>query len=339
MSDGRPAPLVSIILPAYDAERFVGRALESAIGQTYSSVEILVIDDGSCDRTAEVIQTFKDPRIRYLHQPNQGQGPARNNGIRASAGAYITFLDSDDFYLPTKVERQVALLEAHPEWGAAFCDVLHFYSRDPRRLFGRRPEVSSGDILPALMKGSLINPNTLMVRGPILRNGFAFREDRYYPEEWDLCLRLSRAGVRFGYQSEDLVIVEVRENSNTTMDIQSVLKKNALGMFERLFAGMSEAERARLHADQVLRRCRLNLAAAYLVDGNKAAFGDVVSEVFPGLAAQVLRAGVSIVPAGALRAVMIRFWKWRQVRSFSRRTVLLPGHEWTLPSFPRAGRA
>ncbi len=329
------SPLVSVIMPAYNAEHFIRRALDSAVGQTYTNLEIVVIDDGSRDRTPEVIRTYRDPRIRYLHQPNQGQGPARNHGIRASAGAYITFLDADDFYLPHKIERQVAFLEAQREFGAVFCNVLHFYSHDPHRLFGRRPDVTSGDIFPALLQSSLINPNTLMVRGEILRRGFAFREDRYYPEEWDLCLRLSRAGVRFGYQDEDLVVVEVREDSNTTMEIQWILKKNALEMFERLFAGMTEAEGMHFHAGRVLRRCRLNLAAAYLAVGNRAGFGAVISEVFPGFTARLLQEAVYAIPTSILRTATIRFWKWRQVRSFSRRTILAIDHAGAPPGSPR----
>ena len=317
-----PAPrnsLVSIIMPAYNAERFVGRALESAICQTYRDLEIVVVDDGSNDRTAEIIRAVPDSRVRYLYQTNQGQGPARNKGLRASAGSYITFLDADDYYRPRKVERQVAFLETHPEFGAVFCNALHFYSGAPHRFFGRSVTVRTGDIFPALLRSSLINPNTLMVRSEILRNKFAFCEDRYYPEEWDLCLRLSRAGVQFGYQDEDLVAVEIREDSNTTMDIQWILKKNALGMFERLFAGMPEEERLAYHAGRVLRRCKLNLAAAYLVAGDKAAFGNLIADILPVSAALAARTAVNAVPGGMLRRAAIRLWRWRQRRSFSRR--------------------
>ncbi|PJA94745.1 hypothetical protein CO130_02855, partial [Candidatus Jorgensenbacteria bacterium CG_4_9_14_3_um_filter_38_10] len=88
-------PLVSIIIPAYNAEKYIQRALESALAQTYKDIEIIVIDDGSTDKTAEIIKTYQDPRIIYFFQKNQGQGPARNNGIKKSQGEYITFLDAD----------------------------------------------------------------------------------------------------------------------------------------------------------------------------------------------------------------------------------------------------
>jgi glycosyltransferase involved in cell wall biosynthesis len=319
MTDHSSRPTVSIVVPAYNAEPFIARALRSAVGQTYRNLEIVVIDDGSTDSTAALIHGFKDPRIRYLHQANQGQGRARNRGIRTSTGAYITFLDADDFYRADKIERQVAFLETHPEFGAAFCNALHFYSDAPERLFRRSSRIDAADIFRALMQSSLINPNTLMVRAPVLRDKFEFREDRYYPEEWDLYLRLSRAGVRFGYQDEDLAVVEIRENSNTTMEIQWILKRHALEMFERLFADMSESERTALDADGVLRRCKRNLAAAYLVAGNKTAFGEIAAELLSRPVASLLQSVVNAVPTSILRRGTSHLWRWRQFRSFSRR--------------------
>ena len=313
-------PFVSIIVPAYNAERFLERALRSALEQTYGHFEILVIDDGSTDRTGEIARGILDKRIRVLRQPNQGQGPARNRGIRESRGTYITFLDADDFYLSPKDAREDAWLEARPDYGAVFCDALHFYAHDPSRVFRRPVALGDADVFQALLRASLINPNTLMVRGDVLRRGFFFCEDRYYPEEWDLCLRLLRAGVRFGYVPEDLAVVEVRDDSNTTMAIQWILKRNALGMFERLFGAMSASERAALGAPRILRRCRLNLAAAYLANGDKAGFRETIAEALPVPAGLVLGALASAVPAPVLKASAIRVWRWRQRRSFERAT-------------------
>lgn len=284
-------PLVSIVIPAFNADRFVGRAIKSGLAQTYANLEIIIVDDGSSDGTARVVRSFTDQRIRYLFQPNQGQGAARNRAIRMSAGKYVTFLDADDFYLPRKVERQVAFLERHEDCQVAFCPVVHFYSGHPNRLLGRRYTGGAHDILRDLLRTSLINPNALMIRGDILRGGFLFREERYYPEEWDLCLRLARAGYRFGYLDEAMVVVEIREGSNTAMALQSTLKRHALEMFERLFSEMSDGERRSLGADGVLRRSRIRLAMAYLVSEH---------------------------PAGVVRALAAKAWRLRQRLSFRR---------------------
>jgi glycosyltransferase involved in cell wall biosynthesis len=245
-------PLVSIILIAFNAERFIKRALASALGQTYPNIEIIVVDDGSTDHTADVVRAFTDPRIRYFYQNNQGQGAARNRGIRESQGTYITFLDADDFYLPEKIEKQVNFLQTNPEYQVVYCNTLHFYSERPDIFFKRKGKYPSGDIFPDLLHEGIINPNTFMAHQCVFEAGLMFREGRYgrYAEEWDLYLRISRAGFKFGYLDEDLVVVEVREGSNTTWDIQSIMKENVMEMLEGLFVGMSESEKNILSSQQ-----------------------------------------------------------------------------------------
>src|SRR5712672_3063531 len=116
-------PKVSIIIPAYNQARFLGVAIESALRQTFSDLEVIVIDDGSTDQTRQVAAGFGD-RIRYIHQDNTGLPGARNRGIRESSGEYLCFLDSDDFYHPDKLQRQVELLDADPEIGFVYCDIV-----------------------------------------------------------------------------------------------------------------------------------------------------------------------------------------------------------------------
>jgi glycosyltransferase involved in cell wall biosynthesis len=307
-----PAPLVSVIVPAYNAERFLGRSIRSALAQTYSPLEIIVVDDGSTDGTREAISSFHDGRIKYLWQPNRGQGAARNVGIRESAGSYITFLDADDAYLPHKVQRQVTFLEAHPEHQIVWCDALHFFSHRPTRLYLRRGRAGSADTFRGLLRASFINPNTLMIRADILRGGFLFREDRYYPEEWDLCLRLAHAGYRFGHQDEPLVIVEIREDSNTAMAIQWTLKRYTLEMFERLFSQMTEQERAAYGADDVLRSCRAKLAWSALVSPGPSRVFESAARGLPPPFAAILGGVLKIVPARFVGASAGEVWRLRQ---------------------------
>ena len=313
-----PRPLVSVIVPAYNAERFLGRALRSGLAQTYPNLEIIVVDDGSTDRTPEVIRSFTDARVRHLSQPNRGQGAARNLGIRASAGRYVTFLDADDVYLPLKVERQVEFLTVHPDCEVVFCDALHFYSQRPRTLLVRKSRPRPVDMLRELVRASVVNPNTMMISGEILRGGFWFREDRYYPEEWDLCLRLVRAGHWFGYQAEGLVIVEIREDSNTSMAAQLPLKRHTLEMFEQFFAGMPAAERAAYGAETVLRSCRQKLAWASLVSADPVSAFEATASALPWALAAVLRGFVRIVPADLVRATVAAAWRLRQRLAFAR---------------------
>ncbi len=293
-------PLVTIVIPAFNADRFVGRAITSALSQTYADLEILVVDDGSSDGTARVVTSFRDGRVRYLFQPNQGQGAARNRAIRMSTGKYVAFL------------------ERHPDHQVAFCAVVHFYSRHPCRLYGRPYSSANHDILRDLLQTSLINPNALMVRGDILRGGFFFREERYYPEEWDLCLRLARAGYRFGYLDEALAVVEIREGSNTAMAIQGTLKRHALEMFQRLFSEMSEQERRALGADAVLRMCKVRLAAACLVGEQPADSTSVLAEIASPAVVALARTVLRAIPRGAVRTVAGGAWRLRQRLSLTR---------------------
>src|SRR5438876_760555 len=104
-------PLVSILIPAYNAEEWIADTIRSAIGQTCPRKEIIVVDDGSSDRTAEVAQRFASKEVTVVSIQNQGAAAARNHALRLSQGDYIQWLDADDLLAPDKVERQLALLE------------------------------------------------------------------------------------------------------------------------------------------------------------------------------------------------------------------------------------
>jgi glycosyltransferase involved in cell wall biosynthesis len=113
------APIrVSVVIPAYNAAWCVGRAIDSALAQQYSDREVIVVDDGSTDATADVLARYRDA-IRVVGKRNEGLSSARNTGIRAAVGEFVAFLDADDHWLPAKLMRQVALLDSHPEIG--FC--------------------------------------------------------------------------------------------------------------------------------------------------------------------------------------------------------------------------
>lgn len=107
-------PLVSVVIPSYNYGQYVGQAVESALAQTYTNVEVIVVDDGSQDDTRERLSHYGN-RIRYIYQENQGLSAARNTGIREAQGDYVAFLDSDDAFHPRKLELQLAYLMKHPE--------------------------------------------------------------------------------------------------------------------------------------------------------------------------------------------------------------------------------
>jgi glycosyltransferase involved in cell wall biosynthesis len=122
-------PLISVVIPAFNSERHLAEAIHSVISQNYSPVEIIVIDDGSADRTREVAATFGSA-VRYVHQPNEGIGSARNRGMQEAGGSVLAFLDSDDVWTPNKLERRLRLLQSRPENEVVFGLVQQFADRD-----------------------------------------------------------------------------------------------------------------------------------------------------------------------------------------------------------------
>lgn len=115
---GQGSPLVSVVVPAYNAEHFIRRSVDSVLAQSYSRCEVIVVDDGSTDQTLDVLAPYRD-RLRVISQSNAGVSAARNAGIAVAAGEFVAFLDPDDYWASTKIERQVEMMQRHPDVG--FC--------------------------------------------------------------------------------------------------------------------------------------------------------------------------------------------------------------------------
>ncbi|WRH67485.1 MAG: glycosyltransferase family A protein [Planktothrix sp. GU0601_MAG3] len=116
MSNTLATPQISVIIPAYNCDRYVDQAVESILNQTYPADEIIIIDDGSQDNTRQVLQPYSD-HIHYVYQENQGVSVARNHGLNLARGEFIVFLDADDIFLPDKLAAQLAVFQAQPHLG------------------------------------------------------------------------------------------------------------------------------------------------------------------------------------------------------------------------------
>ena len=111
---------VSVIIPVYKVERYISATVRSVLEQTYSDFELLIVDDGSPDRSVEICQQFTDPRIKIIRQQNRGASAARNTGIRHAQGEYLAFVDGDDLWLPEKLEKHIEHLDNSPAVGISF---------------------------------------------------------------------------------------------------------------------------------------------------------------------------------------------------------------------------
>jgi glycosyltransferase involved in cell wall biosynthesis len=199
------APLVSVVLPTFNRQRVLGRAITSVLGQTYRNLELIVVDDGSTDGTGELVGTMADPRVRLVRKGRrEGAAKARNDGIRAAAGELIAFQDSDDEWLSTKLERQVALLEnSSADVGWIGGSHLAMLPAGPI-VVSAESLVHGVDYQHDLLDGRAFVTPTWLVRRALLLEVGLFDEALGCLEDWDLILRLDRV-CRFRAVAEPVV--------------------------------------------------------------------------------------------------------------------------------------
>jgi glycosyltransferase involved in cell wall biosynthesis len=200
-----PRPLVSVVIPAYNAGAYIAETLESALGQTYAHREIIVVDDGSTDDTQRRVQPYLQ-QIHYIRQENAGQGAACNAGLRAATGDFIAFLHADDLWLPEKLELQLQVTARHPESRMIVCDGVGFEGdrvvmerllRGP--LAARLDQEPAGELTGNFYR-DLLDRNaitcpalTLIPRAVVERVGLVM-EDRQASLDWEYNLRIARVG-------------------------------------------------------------------------------------------------------------------------------------------------
>lgn len=196
-SDAMAVPRVSVVIPAYNAQRYLFESLESVITQTYRNFECIVVDDGSTDRTPQIIDslTAHDPRVRRLTVPHGGIVKALNAGVQAARAEYIARTDADDVCMPNRFERQVRFLDDHPDCVlvGSMVTLIDPYSST---LWDVPTKSDHESIEAELLTGNgwaVIHPSTMMRRSAILRAG-GYRAEYEWVEDLDLFLRMARFG-------------------------------------------------------------------------------------------------------------------------------------------------
>lgn len=200
-------PLISCIVPVYNGARFIGAALDSVLEQTYSPLEVTVVDDGSTDGTADVVRAYAD-RVRLVQQPNGGPSAARNTGIANTTGALVAFLDADDVWLPGKLERQARLLAERRELQLCFTGIVNFRMPGtpdpPDRPF-------PGDEWPQ----SPFSPCTLMARRTLFDQIGTFDPDIRSGEDTEWFLRVMMRQIPY-YVIPDVMVRRRMHDTNLT---------------------------------------------------------------------------------------------------------------------------
>ncbi len=199
MSD---TPLVSVIVPAYNCEKYISETLASLFGQDYKNLEIIVVNDGAKDSTLEIIQAYRD-KIVIIDQANSGPPGARNSGIRAARGELISFCDSDDLWATQKVSQQVTYLNNHPEVGMVYSDWLVWYPDKEGRFvvpedFNSHKDMqeidpaNSGWIYHKLLLDCICLTSAVMFRKEIIGTVGLFDPDLWNGDDYAYWLRTSR---------------------------------------------------------------------------------------------------------------------------------------------------
>ena len=230
-------PAVSVVIPAYNAGRYVGDAISSALAQTRPPAEVIVVDNASTDSTPALLEQFGEQTKVLRVTPNRGIGGARNLGARTSTGDLLAFLDADDVWLPEKLELQVACLLSDDSIGLVHCGIRRADS-ELRPVEDRTRGLSGDDLAAAMLlhQGTdLLHPSgsTMLVSRAALERVGYFDEELSGAEDWDLTYRIAKS-FRIGFVSTPLVTY--REHTTNVHRNIPYMERALLRAFEKAFA-------------------------------------------------------------------------------------------------------
>jgi teichuronic acid biosynthesis glycosyltransferase TuaG len=224
-------PTVSVIIPAYNAEAFLARAIRSVEAQTFRDFELLVVDDGSTDGTAEVAQGFSS--VRYVRGSHGGEAPARNRGLEEATGELVAFVDADDEWLPEKLARQVFFMQ---RLGSSFSYTDSYVVQDRHRVrYSTLARPRHGEILLPLiddwLEQAFFIPTEVMASRALLQSAGGFEEGLPTPGHVDygLWLKLALQGTRFDYLDEPLALY-YRGHPSITSDAVAMVERHRLAL-------------------------------------------------------------------------------------------------------------
>jgi glycosyltransferase involved in cell wall biosynthesis len=272
--------LVSAIIPTYNRGYIVGKAIDSILNQTYDNIEVIVVDDGSTDNTLEKLKEYGD-RIRVVSQTNSGPAAARNHGIAVSRGEIIAFLDSDDIWLPTKIERQVSLLESVPN--SVPCCLCNGITTTPGAKWSAfdmglfYPDCEEGlwlNVTEVLATRFILFCQLVAIRRDALERAGYFDPSLRFMEDYDLALRLSLEGP-WGFIQEPLAAMNLIPEDSLTLKVlkeQVCHAEYTLKTREHVFATLQSKDKnatGLAYLNQAIKRARRELWGARLRESNR----------------------------------------------------------------------
>lgn len=234
-------PLVSIMMPAYNAEQYIGQAIESVLAQNYTHWELVVVNDGSLDQTAEIATRYSDPRIKVIHQANAGEAAARNTALEHMQGELVAYLDADDIYLPHHLEVTAGYLQAHPDRDGVYTDG-HYCDVEGtplQTLSSQRRGPFEGRIFAEVVRASDVfgPPMCVVLRRNLIEQHHLRYDTRIViGPDWDFFVQYTDVA-EFGYVQEHTGLYRVHQTNITVqVDLQrrakylAICRRNAIKM-------------------------------------------------------------------------------------------------------------
>lgn len=272
-------PLVSVIIPVYNGEKFIDACLDSIQQQTYRPIEIIVVNDGSTDTTALRAEGHGSKPV-VVTTLNCHLSSARNTGIRRARGDYIAFCDVDDLWLPEKLEKQVGRLSASPDIGLVFTAVVIIgdsVDKQKKRHAGLlERKFNKGDQHAVLAQKNIIAPSSVVLRRSVLdRTGF-FDESLFSCEDWDLWLRIAKNNIRMYRIGLPLTLYR-RHGANMSKKIE-VMHGSRMRVLEKAFEGLEETSGLLRLKNRALALAYFEAANGYYSSGDFRQFRDCYRE-------------------------------------------------------------
>jgi glycosyltransferase involved in cell wall biosynthesis len=237
-------PKVSVIIPVYNGEKYILSSIKSAINQSYKNIEVIVVDDGSTDSTAEIVKGIRKlsnrEKIKYIYQDNKGAASARNHAIRKSEGQYIALLDHDDIWERDKIEMQVNYMKKNPDDCLVHTDAGFIDEKGNIIKEMKRPEgfYVKGKCFKELFQQNKIRTSTVLIKKKCVDEVGGFDENIHYIEDRDLWLRLSRK-YPFGYLDTVLAYYRIHKDNMTNDKIGHYT--NRIKMFRKIIKNYPDA--------------------------------------------------------------------------------------------------